>query len=236
MSRTWIAIICVALLVVIAASWVFFATAGGPWLAGILSSMAQTANPGWSARLNRLSLAVNPYDVSVRLALCQLYRAYGREDQARALLQDGVEHYATGPDLYLALAALYVDGGSLDEACRLLDSAPDGYLSRRISVLRPDNAVAPPSGTYAAGRRFSLIGGEGTPWYQLNNGSWTLYGAPLELMNGKHILRVVTLDKNSIPSPVTEYRYTVESIRSASFECYTIRCPFCGKSWPQTAE
>ena len=36
------------------------------------------------------------------------------------------------------------------------------YLSRRIGTLRPDNAAAPPSGTYAAGLPFPLDGGEGT--------------------------------------------------------------------------
>lgn len=233
MRRTWVAVISVAVLVVIAAGWVFFATAGGPWLAGLLSDLAQTANPGWSARLYRLSLAVNPYDASARQALAGLYQQYGKDDKAEQLLREGVSQYATGPDLYLALSAMYVNNGRLEEACSLLDSAPSGYLSRRLSGLRPQNAAAPPSGTYAVGLDFSLDGGEGTAWYQLNGGPWTLYGTPLALQEGKHTLRVLTLDAESIPSPVDEYRYTVEKLHPAATTWHLVRCPFCGEMWPE---
>jgi len=37
MRKVWVAIICVTFLVMIAAGWVFYATAGGPWLAEQLS-------------------------------------------------------------------------------------------------------------------------------------------------------------------------------------------------------
>ena len=63
------------------------------------------------------------------------------------------------------------------------------------------------------GRRFPLEGGDGMAWYRLNAGLWTLYGAPLELGEGRHRLEVLTLDAHGVPSPVAEYRYTVESLR-----------------------
>lgn len=231
MNRTWVAIICVVLLVILAAASVFFATAGGSWLAEKLADGAKNANPGWAARLYRWSLAVNPYDASVRLALFELYQQQGKVNAAEQLLREGVSKYSTGPSLYLALASTYANSGRLEEACSLLDGVPSGYLSRRISILRPDNARAPDSGTYAAGLEFPLTGGEGTAWYQLNGGPWTLYGSPLALQEGRYTLRVVTLDGNSIPSPVDEYRYTVEQLQPAAVTYHLEQCPYCGEAW-----
>ena len=231
MDKTWVAVIAVALLVIIAAGWVFYATAGAPMLADWLAQRARFADPGRAEPLYRWSLAVNPYAASVRLSLCDLYRQQGKEQQAEELLLEGITHYATGPDLYMALAAMYADSSRLEEACALLDGAPEGYLSRRIGTLRPDNAAAPPSGTYAAGLPFPLDGGEGTPWYRLNDGPWTMYGAPLALQEGEYTLRVVTLDEGSIPSPVDEYRYRVERLEQASALQWLTTCPFCGGTW-----
>jgi len=233
MYRTWTAVICVLLMVLLAAGSVFFATAGRPWLAERLARKAETANPGWSARLYRWSLAVNPYDAPVRLALAQVYMDSGYPLKAEDLLREGVDHYAVGPTLYLALASMYVDTGRLDEACALLDSAPSGYLSKRLSSLRPENAAAPPSGTYAQGLDFMLEGGEGVAWYQVNNSPWTMYGTPLALPEGHYTLRVLTLDEGSIPSPINEYRYRVEKLHPASVFWQAVTCPFCGESWPE---
>ena len=231
MRRVWVAIICVSILVLIATGWVFYATAGGPWLAERLSQAAQTANPGWSARFYRWTLAINPFDSDARIRLSRLYREYGRDDKAESILQQGVQHYAVGPALHLELAALYVDSGRLERACSLLDNVPSDYIAKRLSQLRPENAAAPPSGTYAVGLDFSLSGGGGTAWYQLNNGPWTLYDTPLTLQEGRHTLRVVTLDTQSIPSSVDEYRYTLETLQSASTTWHTVLCPFCGEQW-----
>lgn len=233
MGRVWIAVICVGILVVIAAGWVFFATAGGPWLAEWLSAAAQTANPGWSARLYRWALAINPFDTDSRLALSRLYREYGRDDKAQALLQEGIDRYAIGPALHLELAAFYVDVGQLERACSLLDNVQSDYIAKRLSDLRPSNAAAPPSGTYAVGLPFFLSGGEGNAWYQLDSGPWTLYGAPLALQEGRHTLRVVTLDAQSIPSSVDEYRYTLETLQPAASTWHMVLCPFCGESWAE---
>ncbi len=233
MSRVWVAIICVAIMVVIAAGWVFYATAGAPWLAERLSSAAQTANPGWSARFYRWALAINPFDTEARIQLSRLYREYGRDDKAIALLQEGVDQYAVGPSLHLEFAALYADSGQLEKACALLDNVQSDYIAKRLTELRPDNAAAPPSGTYAVGLNFSLTGGSGSAWYQLNSGPWTLYGTPLALQEGRHILRVVTLNEQSIPSSVAEYRYTLESLQPASSTWHMVLCPFCGKQWPE---
>jgi len=233
MGRVWVAIICVALLVLVAAGWVFYATAGGPWLADRLSAAAQTANPGWSARLYRWTLAINPFDTEARLSLARIYRNYGQEDKAEALLQEGVDHYAIGPALHLALASLFVNDGRLEQACSLLDNVPSDYIAKELSQLRPANAAAPPSGTYAVGLAFPLSGGEGSAWYQLDNGPWTLYGAPLALQEGRHTLRVVTLDDQSIPSPVDEYRYSLETLQPAAAFWHMILCPFCGEQWAQ---
>ena len=231
MDKTWVAVIAVGLLVIIAAGWVFYATAGAPMLADWLARRAGFATPDRAEPLYRLSLAINPYSVPVRTALCDLYRQQGKEAQAEQLLLEGIHGYATGPDLYMKLAAIYVDSSRLEDACALLDSAPEGYLSRRIGTLRPDNAAAPPSGTYASGLPFSLDGGEGTPWYRLNGGPWTMYGAPLALQEGQHTLQVVTLDEGSIPSPVSEYRYRVEQLEQASALQWLTTCPFCGGTW-----
>ena len=231
MDKTWVAVIAVAMLVIIAAGWVFYATAGAPMLADWLAQRARFTDPGRAEPLYRWSLAVNPYDAAVRTALSDLYRQQGKEQQAEQLLLEGIAHYAAGPDLYLELAAIYADSSRLEDACALLDSAPEGYLSRRIGTLRPDNAAAPPSGTYAAGLPFALNGGEGTPWYRLNDSPWTMYGAPLALPEGEYTLRVVTLDEGSIPSPVDEYRYRVEKLAQASSPLPLTVCPFCGGTW-----
>jgi len=231
MDKTWVAVIAVGLLVVIAAGWVFYATAGAPMLADWLARRAGFADPGRAEPLYRWSLAINPYSVPVRTALCHLYRQQGKERQAEELLLEGIQQYATGPDLYMTLAGIYVDSSRLEDACTLLDSAPEGYLSRRISALRPDSAAAPPSGTYASGLPFPLEGGEGTPWYRLNDGPWTMYGAPLALQEGQYTLRVVTLGEGSIPSPVSEYRYRVEKLEQVSSLQWLTTCPFCGGTW-----
>ena len=234
MVRTWTAVICVVLLLLFAAGSVFFATAGRPWLAENLARKAKTANEVWAPRLYRWSLAVNPYDAPVRLRLVQLYRQQGHALKAEELLREGVERYATGPDLYLALANLYVNTGRLEDACILLDNAPEGFLLRRLSSLRPENADAPPSGTYAQGVDFPLDGGEGVAWYQVNDSPWTMYGAPLSLQEGQYTLRVLTLNDSSIPSPISEYRYRVENLQPVSFLWQSARCPLCGQSRLQT--
>ena len=231
MDKTWVAVIAVGLLVIIAAGWVFYATAGAPLLADWLAQRARYALPDRAQWLYRQSLNINPYSASVRLALCELYRTSGQQAKAEDLLLDGVRNYAVGPDLYLELAALYVDSSRLDEACSLLNSAPEGYLSKRIGTLRPDNAAAPPSGTYAEGLTFSIEGGEGTPWYRLNGGPWTMYGAPLALQEGRHTLEVLTLDPGSIPSPIAAYQYKVENISHVSASLWLYTCPFCGGTW-----
>ena len=231
MGRVWVAILCVTILVIIAAGWVFYATAGAPWLAERLSSAAQNANPGWSACLYRWALAINPFDTEARIQLSHLYRAYGRDEKAITLLKQGVDQYAVGPTLHLELAALYADRGQLETACSLLDNVRSDYIAKRLSELRPDNAAAPPSGTYAVGLPFVLSGGEGFAWYQLNGGSWTRYAAPLALQEGDYTLRVVTLDEGSIPSPVSEYRYKVEKLEQASALQWLTTCPFCGGTW-----
>jgi len=233
MRKVWVAIICVTFLVMIAAGWVFYATAGGPWLAEQLSRAAQAANPGWSARFYRWALAINPYDSDARICLSQLYREYGRDDKAELLLQEGVQQYAIGPVLHLELAALYVNRGQLERACSLLDNVSSDYIAKRLSELRPDNAAAPPSGTYAVGLDFSLSGGDGSPWYQLNSGPWTLYGTPLALQEGRHTLRVVTLNEENVPSSVSEYRYTLETLQPTFSAWHMVLCPFCGNQWPE---
>lgn len=233
MGRVWVAIICVAILVVIAAGWVFYATAGAPLLAEWLSSAAQNANPGWSARFYRWALAINPFDTEARVQLSRLYREYGRDEKAIALLQQGADRYAVGPTLHLELAALYADSGELEKACALLDNVRSDYIAKRLSELRPDNAVAPPSGTYAVGLPFPLSGGEGYVWYQLNGSPWTMYAAPLALQEGRHILRVVTLNEQGIPSPAAEYHYTLETLQTVSSSWHMVLCPFCGESWAE---
>ena len=233
MGRIWLAVVCVAVLVVIAASWVFFATAGGPWLAEILADTAKTANPGWSARLYRWALALNPHDADTRIALSRLYREYGRMEKAQVLLQEGVTRYAVGPALHLELAAMYVNNGKLEQACALLDNVQSDYIAKRLTELRPANAAAPPSGTYAVGLPFSISGGDGNAWYQLDSGPWTLYGEPLALQEGSHALRVVTLNHQGIPSQIDEYRYTLETLQPAAGTWHMVLCPFCGERWAE---
>ena len=233
MGRVLVAILCVTILVIIAAGWVFYATAGAPWLAERLSSAAQNANPGWSARLYRWALAINPFDTEARIQLSRLYREYGRDNKAEALLLQGASQYAVGPALHVELAALYADSGRLEKACALLDNVQSDYIAKRLSELRPDNAAAPPSGTYAVGLPFVLSGGDGYAWYQLNGGPWTLYAVPLALQEGRHTLRVVTLNQQSVPSSVAEYHYTLETLQPASASWHIVLCPFCGESWAE---
>lgn len=232
MGRTWVAVLCVAALVIVAAGAVFFATVGASMLSNGLAELAARSGPGVAVTLYRWAVSANPYDAAHRLALCRLYLQQGQQGAALALLQAGIDGgWATGPDLYLALASLYADSGRLEDACALLDSVPSDYISRRLAGLRPENAAAPPSGTYASGRTFSLEGGGGAAWYRLDGGAWTLYGGPLELQEGKHTLSVVTLDRDSVPSRVDEYRYTVEKLKTAAATWHMVRCPFCGELW-----
>ena len=209
MRRVWVAVICVLLLVAAAAWSVFYATVGRNILSDKLSAWAERRG---SPLLYRAALAVNPYDTEARLWLAEHWRKSGQLSRAEGLLREGAADYALGPELFLALAVMQVEDGRLDDACATLDGVPEGWLSRRVSLLRPENAQAPPSGSYAAGRAFPLEGGEGRAWYRLNQGLWTLYGAPLELQTGRHRLEVLTLDGHGVPSPVEEYRYTVEAV------------------------
>ncbi len=232
MGKVWVAVVCVILMVSFAAGAVFFATAGTSLLANGLADLARRSGPELADVLYRASLRVNPYDAAHRLELCDLYRRQGRDADGLALLRTGVEEgYAVGPDLYVALAAQYVDSGDLDAACNLLERPMSDYLARRIWVLRPKNAAAPPSGAYAEGMAFPLSAGEGTPWYRLDGGPWTLYGEPLRLTEGKHKLEVVTLNGGSLPSPVDEYTYTVEQLENAFEPVEWVTCPYCGGVW-----
>ena len=73
-----------------------------------------------------------------------------------------------------------------------------------------------------------------SPWYRLDGGPWTLYGGPLALREGKHTLEVVTLDRDSIPSRVDEYRYTVEKLERAAATFHFVTCPYCGEMWMES--
>ncbi len=232
MGKVWVAVVCVVLLVATAAGAVFFATAGTSLLANGLTDLARRSGPGMAQRLYRWSLAVNPYDAAHRLELCDLYRRQGQTERAMTLLEEGVNGgYGVGPDLYVALAGMYADNGDLDAACGVLERPMSDYLARRIWVLRPKNAAAPPSGAYAQGMPFSLAAGEGTPWYRLNGGPWTLYGGPLKLEEGRHKLEVVTLNEGSLPSKVDRYSYSVEKIENAFGAMTWATCPYCGGVW-----
>ena len=235
MGRIWVAVICVLALVIVAAGAVFFSTVGASMLSNGLADLAARSGPEVALTLYRWSVSANPYDAAHRLALYDLYLRRGEEEIALSLLETGIEGgYAIGPDLYLALAVHYVNDGRLNDACSLLDSPMSDYLARRLWVLRPKNAAAPPSGAYAEGMDFPLSSGEGTPWYRLDDGPWTLYGGPLELKEGRHTLEVVTLDRDSIPSRVDEYRYTVEKLESAAATWHFVTCPMCGGMWMES--
>ena len=235
MGRIWVAVICVLALVIVAAGTVFFSTVGASMLSNGLANLAARSGPEVALTLYRWSVSANPYDAAHRLALYDLYLRRGEEESAQSLLETGIEGgYAIGPDLYLALAVHYLNDGRLSDACSLLDSPMSDYLARRLWVLRPKNAAAPPSGAYAEGMDFPLSSGEGTPWYRLDDGPWTLYGGPLELKEGRHTLQVVTLDRDSIPSRVDEYRYTVEKLESAAATWHFVTCPMCGGMWMES--
>ncbi|MBR4991710.1 MAG: hypothetical protein IKY86_01805 [Clostridia bacterium] len=235
MGRIWVAVICVLVLVAVAAGTVFFATVGSSMVSNGLAALAARSGPGVALTLYRWSVSANPYDAAHRLALYELYLLQGEPSTAQILLEIGIDGgYATGPDLYLALAVHYVNDGRLSDACSLLDSAPSDYLARRLWVLRPKNAAAPPSGAYAEGLEFSLSLGEGTPWYRLDGGAWTLYGGPLTLKEGRHTLEVVTLDRDSIPSRVDAYQYTVEKLERAAATFHFVTCPYCGEMWMES--
>ncbi len=232
MGKVWVAVVCVALLVAVAAGAVFFATAGTSLLANGLADLARRSSPAVAEALYNWSLRVNPYDAAHRLELCELYDRQKRPGQALEVLEQAIEGgFAVGPDLYIALAARYADNGRLDDACALLDRPMSDYLARRIWVLRPKNAAAPPSGAYAQGMPFSLSAGEGTPWYRLNDGPWTLYSGPLKLEEGQYRLQVVTLNGGSVPSALDEYRYTVEKLEHAFGTAQWVTCPYCGGVW-----
>lgn len=235
MGRIWVAVVCVLLLVAVAVGAVFFATVGSSMLSNGLANLASRSGPGLALTLYRWSVSANPHDAAHRLALYDLYLRQSEPQIAEALLRTGIDGgYATGPDLYLALAVHYVNDGRLSDACSLLDGVSSDYLARRLWVLRPKNAAAPPSGAYAEGLEFPLSTGEGTPWYRLNGGSWTLYGGPLALKEGRHTLEVVTLDRDSIPSRVDVYQYKVEKLESASATWHFVTCPMCGGMWMES--
>ena len=235
MGRIWVAVICVLVLVAVAAGTVFFATVGSSMVSNGLAALAARSGPGVALTLYRWSVSANPYDAAHRLALYELYLLQGEPSTAQILLEIGIDGgYATGPDLYLALAVHYVNDGRLSDVCSLLDSAPSDYLARRLWVLRPKNAAAPPSGAYAEGLEFSLSLGEGTPWYRLDGGPWTLYDGPLALKEGRHTLEVVTLDRDSIPSRVDAYQYTVEKLERAAATFHFVTCPYCGEMWMES--
>ena len=125
MGRTWVAVLCVAALVIVAAGAVFFATVGASMLSNGLAELAARSGPGVAVTLYRWAVSANPYDAAHRLALCRLYLQQGQQDAALALLQAGIDGgWATGPDLYLALASLYADSGRLEDACALLEKDP----------------------------------------------------------------------------------------------------------------
>ena len=235
MGRIWVAVICVLVLVAVAAGTVFFATVGSSMVSNGLAALAARSGPGVALTRYRWSVSANPYDAAHRLALYELYLLQGEPSTAQILLEIGIDGgYATGPDLYLALAVHYVNDGRLSDVCSLLDSAPSDYLARRLWVLRPKNAAAPPSGAYAEGLEFSLSLGEGTPWYRLDGGPWTLYDGPLALKEGRHTLEVVTLDRDSIPSRVDAYQYTVEKLERAAATFHFVTCPYCGEMWMES--
>ena len=87
MGRTWVAVLCVAALVIIAAGAVFFATVGASMLSNGLAELAARSGPGVAVTLYRWAVSANPYDAAHRLALCRLYLQQGQQDAALALLR-----------------------------------------------------------------------------------------------------------------------------------------------------
>ena len=229
MRRTWIAVVCTLLLVLLAGNALFFATVGRGCVGGWLRAAARETGPAWTGRLLRGALSLNPYDTEARLALAELYRSLGENGQAEALLREGISRWCTGPELYLALARSYCAPGRMEDAFSLLETAPRGYISQRLLGARPKNAQAPPSGTYPAGTALSLRPGEGDPWFSLDGEGWQPYTAPLTLEAGEHTLRVSTLSREGIPALPADYVYTVAEPLPAWSRSETLRCPHCGE-------
>ena len=69
MGRIWVAVVCVLLLVAVAAGSVFFATVGSSMVSNGLANLASRSGPGVALTLYRWSVSANPYDAAHRLAL-----------------------------------------------------------------------------------------------------------------------------------------------------------------------
>lgn len=216
MKKVWAAVVCVGLLLAAAAAMIFFSTAGSSWMADRLSRLAATAGPEWGQRLYLWSLEVNPYDTGTRLALAQLYQAQDQLIASQQLLQEGISHYDAGPELYLALAESYTGQGRLEDACALLDSAPESYRFQSLVRLRPKTPAISPSGEYSQGHPFSPKSGTNPIWFRLDGGDWILYEQPLRLDPGEHTLEALALSPEGIPSSKVKCRYHIQPVQPAS--------------------
>ena len=91
MGRIWVAVICVLLLVAMAAGAMFFATVGSSMVSNGLANLASRSGPEVALTLYRWSVSANPYDAAHRLALYDLYLRRDEADIAQALLETGIE-------------------------------------------------------------------------------------------------------------------------------------------------
>ena len=227
MRRTWVAVLVSGIVLLAALGMICFSTVGSVYLTDWLKSAAEQTDSAGRERLYALALRLNPYDSESRIALSDCYFRDEKEKQGEMLLWEGIRSYAKGPELFLSLAQYYSGKGRPEQACSVLDSAPSGYLSRRLKNLRPETPRVSASGAIRPDTELKLSGEN--CWYSLDESAWKPYTTPLLLPEGKHTLCALSLDQDGIPSRKVAYEYSVEQARQASVHPHLYRCPHCGE-------
>lgn len=217
MGKTWPAVLAVSLALLLSAGFLFFTVAGPVYLSQWLCDAAAQLEPKWGERLYLLAMQVNPQDDRICIQLAELYLRQQQTAQAMSLLQNSILSGTAGASIYLKLAAIYTSSGNFNDACALLEQAPEGYLSRRVYKSRPAAPQLPAETELSTSEVLTFSAQDNALWYRLDGGAWVQYQLPISPAAGEHTLSLLAISPEGIPSEIAEFRFIVSPPQPAGW-------------------
>ena len=150
---------------------------------------------------------------AVAIELANQYKEDGNFSKAEYTLHNAIQD-GGGSALYIALSKTYVEQGKLQDALKLIDTAPEN-IQKELEAVRPSTPVANrPDGTLNDYGPIS-IQADGTLYVntagQIPSVKTDSYTGPITLKSGENTIRAIVVGKNGLANQAI-FSYTVHGV------------------------